>query len=91
MAERMAACNVAAAVSSVEIVPAAVMTRGPVAAAEPEERKVLAARTMAGMDDQQRHQCAEMMLERLREQFSDRAVRDTFWRLPQVIDLAPRG
>jgi glycosyltransferase involved in cell wall biosynthesis len=46
---------------------------------------------LAGMDDQQRLQCAEMMLDRLRERFSDRAVRDTFWRLPQVIDLAPRG
>ena len=46
---------------------------------------------LAGMDDQQRRQCAELMLDRLRERFSDRAVRDTFWRLPQVTDLAPRG
>jgi glycosyltransferase involved in cell wall biosynthesis len=55
------------------------------------ERLAQGLQHLAGMDDQQRHQCAEMMLERLREQFSDRAVRDTFWRLPQVIDLAPRG
>ena len=46
---------------------------------------------LAGMDEQQRRQCAEMMFDRLRERFSDRAVRDTFWHLPQVTDLAPRG
>ena len=38
------------------------------------------------MQHQQR-QCAEMMLERLRTQFSDQAVRDTFWQLPHVIEL----
>lgn len=42
---------------------------------------------LAAMDAQQRRQCAELMLERLRERFSDRAVRDAFWRLPVVIDL----
>jgi hypothetical protein len=31
------------------------------------------------------------MLDRLRERFSDRAVRDVFWRLPQVTDLTARG
>lgn len=46
---------------------------------------------LAAMDDQQRHQCAELMLDRLRERFSDRAVRDAFWHLPHVTELAPRG
>jgi glycosyltransferase involved in cell wall biosynthesis len=46
---------------------------------------------LAAMDEQQRHQCAELMLDRLRERFSDRAVRDAFWRLPHVTELAPRG
>jgi hypothetical protein len=32
-------------------------------------------------------QCADMMLVRLRERFSDEAVRNVFWRLPQVTDL----
>jgi glycosyltransferase involved in cell wall biosynthesis len=45
---------------------------------------------LAAMDDQQRHQCAELMLDRLRERFSDRAVRDAFWHLPQVINLTAR-
>ena len=31
--------------------------------------------------------CAELMLERLRERFSDQAVRNTFWHLAQVTDL----
>lgn len=48
-------------------------------------------RHLAGMDELQRRQCAELMLDRLRERFSDRAVREAFWRLPQVIDLAPRA
>jgi len=39
---------------------------------------------MAALDDSQRQACAEHMLERLRERFSDQAVRDTFWQLPQV-------
>ncbi|CAH0253430.1 glycosyltransferase [Pseudomonas brassicacearum] len=46
---------------------------------------------LAAMDDLQRRQCAELMLERLRERFSDRAVREAFWRLPQVTELAPRA
>ncbi|PMY43646.1 glycosyltransferase [Pseudomonas sp. GW456-L14] len=45
---------------------------------------------LAGMDENQRLLCAELMFERLRERFSDRAVRDAFWRLPQVIDLTAR-
>jgi len=48
-------------------------------------------RHLAAMDEQQRVQCAELMLDRLRERFSDRAVREAFWHLPQVTDLAPRG
>ncbi|WP_404938117.1 glycosyltransferase [Pseudomonas sp. JDS08PS003] len=46
---------------------------------------------LAAMDDHQRRVCAELMLDRLRECFSDRAVRDVFWRLPQVTDLTARG
>ena len=46
---------------------------------------------LAGMDEQQRVQCAGLMLERLREHFSDRAVRDAFWHLPHVTELAQRG
>ncbi|MGE6473280.1 glycosyltransferase [Serratia proteamaculans] len=46
---------------------------------------------LAAMDDLQRQICAELMLDRLRERFSDRAVRDAFWRLPQVIDLTARA
>jgi glycosyltransferase involved in cell wall biosynthesis len=45
---------------------------------------------LAAMDEQQRHQCAELMLDRLRERFSDRSVRDAFWHLPQVINLTAR-
>ncbi|MGE7956888.1 glycosyltransferase [Pseudomonas sp. NPDC089530] len=45
---------------------------------------------LAGMDENQRRLCAELMFERLRERFSDRAVRDAFWRLPQVTDLTAR-
>ncbi len=44
-------------------------------------------RHLAAMDQHQQRQCAEMMLERLRERFSDQAVRDTFWQLPHVIEL----
>jgi glycosyltransferase involved in cell wall biosynthesis len=46
---------------------------------------------LAAMDEQQRRQCAELMLERLRERFSDRAVREAFWHLPHVTELAQRG
>ena len=42
---------------------------------------------LAGLDDAQRQACAEQMLARLRERFSDHAVRELFWRLPQVIRL----
>ena len=46
---------------------------------------------LAAMDEHQRRVCAELMLDRLRERFSDRAVRDVFWRLPQVTELTARG
>jgi glycosyltransferase involved in cell wall biosynthesis len=46
---------------------------------------------LAAMDDLQRRQCAELMFERLRERFSDQAVRKAFWRLPQVLELAARN
>ncbi len=39
------------------------------------------------LDADQRSECAELMLLRLRERFSDQAVRDVFWRLPQVTSL----
>lgn len=39
---------------------------------------------MAGLDAAQRHACAEHMLQRLHERFSDQAVREAFWALPQV-------
>ncbi|QXG41618.1 glycosyltransferase [Pseudomonas viridiflava] len=42
---------------------------------------------MAGLDADQREDCAERMLLRLRERFSDHAVRNVFWRLPQVTRL----
>ncbi|WP_024694880.1 glycosyltransferase [Pseudomonas syringae] len=42
---------------------------------------------MAGLDADQRQDCAERMLVRLRERFSDHAVREVFWRLPQVTRL----
>ena len=42
---------------------------------------------MAGLDADQRQDCAERMLLRLRERFSDHAVRNVFWRLPQVTRL----
>ena len=42
---------------------------------------------LSRLDEAQRQSCAEMMLERLRERFSDEAVRNVFWRLPQVTDL----
>jgi len=43
---------------------------------------------MARLDDQQRQACAEHMLQRLRERFSDQAVAETFWQLPQAQALA---
>lgn len=39
---------------------------------------------MAGLDALQRQACAEHMLQRLHQRFSDQAVRDAFWALPQV-------
>jgi glycosyltransferase involved in cell wall biosynthesis len=42
---------------------------------------------LAGLGPAQRAECAERMLDRLRERFSDDAVRETFWRLPQVVAL----
>ncbi|MCO5367191.1 glycosyltransferase [Pseudomonas alliivorans] len=42
---------------------------------------------MAGLNADQRQACAERMLLRLRERFSDHAVRNVFWRLPQVTRL----
>ena len=42
---------------------------------------------LAQLDDAQRLACAQLMLARLHERFSDQAVRDTFWQLPQVTDL----
>jgi hypothetical protein len=42
---------------------------------------------MALLDEQQRDACASHMLQRLRERFSDQAVRDAFWQLPQVSAL----
>ncbi|MEZ1317193.1 glycosyltransferase [Pseudomonas fluorescens] len=55
------------------------------------ERLAQGLQHLAAMDDQQRRQCAELMLERLRERFSDRAVRDAFWHLPTVTELAARA
>ena len=46
---------------------------------------------LARMDQRERQLCAELMLERLRQQFSDRAVREAFWRLPPVIELTTRA
>ncbi|SDY58997.1 glycosyltransferase [Pseudomonas salomonii] len=48
-------------------------------------------RHLAAMDRQQHQQCAEMMLERLHQRFSDQAVRDTFWQLPAVTELTARA
>ena len=51
------------------------------------ERLAQGLQHLAGLDQAQRQACAERMLERLHERFSDMAVRDTFWRLPQVVAL----
>jgi glycosyltransferase involved in cell wall biosynthesis len=42
---------------------------------------------LSRLDAEQRRECAELMLLRLQERFSDQAVRDVFWRLPQVTQL----
>ncbi|MGF6593541.1 glycosyltransferase [Pseudomonas sp. 2835] len=39
---------------------------------------------LAALDEGQRQECAGRMLERLRERFSDAAVREAFWQLPHV-------
>lgn len=41
---------------------------------------------LAAMDRQQHQLCAEMMLERLHQRFSDPAVRATFWQLPPYLN-----
>ncbi|MDQ0651073.1 glycosyltransferase [Pseudomonas cedrina] len=46
---------------------------------------------LAAMDQQQRRQCAELMLQRLHARFSDQAVRAAFWQLPPVIELTARA
>ncbi|WPO99572.1 glycosyltransferase [Pseudomonas sp. HR96] len=42
---------------------------------------------LAKLDAGQRQACAESMLARLHERFSDQAVRDNFWRLPAIAAL----
>ncbi|MFP3515909.1 glycosyltransferase [Pseudomonas sp. SIMBA_077] len=42
---------------------------------------------LSALTDEQRHACADLMLARLLERFSDQAVHDRFWQLPQVTDL----
>ncbi|MEE1925537.1 glycosyltransferase [Pseudomonas sp. 148P] len=42
---------------------------------------------LAGMDEAQLEECRSRMLERLRQRFSDEAVREVFWRLPHVVAL----
>lgn len=46
---------------------------------------------MAALDDQQREACAEHMLQRLHQRFSDSAVREAFWQLPQVRALVAKA
>ncbi|MNJ24782.1 Mannosylfructose-phosphate synthase [compost metagenome] len=48
------------------------------------ERLAQGLQHLAVLDEAQRQECAERMLARLRERFSDSAVRDTFWQLPAV-------
>ncbi|PWB33051.1 glycosyltransferase [Pseudomonas sp. SDI] len=52
------------------------------------ERLAQGLQHLAGLDETQRRACAERMLERLQQRFSDSAVREAFWRLPQVVALA---
>ncbi|MDB6145743.1 MAG: pimB 1 [Pseudomonas sp.] len=42
---------------------------------------------LAMLDARQREACADLMLLRLQDRFSDHAVRDVFWHLPQVTSL----
>ncbi|MNE95743.1 hypothetical protein D3C80_1938750 [compost metagenome] len=46
---------------------------------------------MAGLDAEQRQACREHMLQRLDAQFSDQAVRQAFWQLPQVRALVAQA
>ena len=46
---------------------------------------------LAVLDGEQRQACAEHMLQRLRERFSDHAVREAFWQLPQVRALVEQA
>ncbi len=46
---------------------------------------------LSRLDEEQRRDCAERMLQRLNERFSDRAASEVFWRLPQVTDLTAEG
>ncbi|BDM20683.1 MULTISPECIES: glycosyltransferase [Pseudomonas] len=50
-----------------------------------------ALRHMAALDAQQRDACAAHMLRRLHERFSDQAVREAFWQLPQVRALVGKA
>ncbi|RWU26458.1 glycosyltransferase [Pseudomonas alkylphenolica] len=52
------------------------------------ERLAQGLQHLAVLDEGQRQECAERMLARLQERFSDRAVRNTFWQLPSVRALA---
>jgi glycosyltransferase involved in cell wall biosynthesis len=52
------------------------------------ERLAQGLQHLAGLDESQRQACAERMLQRLRERFSDVAVRESFWQLPAVSALA---
>ena len=46
---------------------------------------------MAQLDAQQREACAMHMLQRLQQRFSDQAVREAFWQLPQVRALVAKA
>ncbi|MBH3430602.1 glycosyltransferase [Pseudomonas alkylphenolica] len=52
------------------------------------ERLAQGLQHLAVLDEGQRQECAERMLARLHERFSDSAVRNTFWQLPNVRALA---
>jgi glycosyltransferase involved in cell wall biosynthesis len=42
---------------------------------------------LSRMDAELRQSCAEAMLQRLNDRFSDEAVKAVFWQLPQVVAL----
>lgn len=52
------------------------------------ERLAQGLQHLAVLDEGQRQECAERMLARLHERFSDNAVRNTFWQLPNIRALA---